>query len=119
MPDIQPERPPMTAADLRFFEPQEDYAVSWKRLPHWSQAGCVVFVTWRTLDSIPAPVMRRFERERDEILAAHGIGPETDWKYEVSKLPEVTAATCNRAFPRLGLFARRGSELCRVLLRVS
>ena len=73
--------------DLQFFDPKQDYSVCWKRLPHWAQAGTVVFITWRTLDSVPAPIMRRFERERNELHVRLGLDPYGDWKSSLSKLP--------------------------------
>ena len=29
---------------------REDYSVVWKDLPHWTQAGTLAFVAWRTTD---------------------------------------------------------------------
>jgi REP-associated tyrosine transposase len=78
---------PLSPRDLQFFDPKQDYSVCWKRLPHWAQAGTVVFITWRTKDSVPAPILRRFERERNDLLQQHGIDPATDWKSAISKLP--------------------------------
>ena len=78
---------PITPSDLQFFDPKHDYSVSWKRLPHWAQAGAVVFITWRTKDSVPAPILRKFERERIELLLQHGLDPAGDWKASLSKLP--------------------------------
>src|SRR3989442_1534941 len=78
---------PISPRELQFFDPKQDYAVCWKCLPHWAQAGAAVFITWRTKDSILAPIRRRFERERNELLQQPGIDPTTDWKSAVLKLP--------------------------------
>jgi putative transposase len=42
-------------------------------LPHWSQAGTLAFITWRTQDSIPASVLQAWLEERDQWLRRHGI----------------------------------------------
>jgi hypothetical protein len=31
---------------VQFFDPKQDFAIAWKSLPHWSQAGTVCFITW-------------------------------------------------------------------------
>ena len=50
-------------------------------LPHWRQAGCTYFVTFRQDDSLPRPVLREIEYERHRWLAHRGIDPkERDWK---------------------------------------
>ena len=50
-----------------------NFAVVERRLPHWSQAGAITFITWRTWDSIPAPVLQEWLAERDAWLQRHGI----------------------------------------------
>ena len=44
-------------------------------LPHWRQAGCTYFVTFRLADALPRPVLREFEHERDLWLRRRGIAP--------------------------------------------
>ena len=44
-------------------------------LPHWRQTGCTYFVTYRLGDSLPAPVIREFEHERNQWLLHRGIDP--------------------------------------------
>jgi REP element-mobilizing transposase RayT len=39
------------------------------RLPHWEANHATYFVTFRLGDSLPAPVLREFEREREGIIA--------------------------------------------------
>ena len=36
-----------------------------RNLPHWEQAGCTYFITWRLADSIPAEKVRGWMAERD------------------------------------------------------
>jgi REP element-mobilizing transposase RayT len=41
------------------------------RLPHWQQAGVLVFVTWRLADSLPAGKLRGLEGEKEAWLRLH------------------------------------------------
>jgi REP element-mobilizing transposase RayT len=40
-----------------------------KTLPHWEDAVAVYFVTFRLADSLPSAVLRKFEFEREDIVA--------------------------------------------------
>ena len=51
---------------LQMFDPHAEYAVVERRLPHWAQAGTMCFITWRSFDSIPSTVLRRWHAERDD-----------------------------------------------------
>jgi REP element-mobilizing transposase RayT len=42
-----------------------------KYLPHLRQPGAIYFVTFRTADSIPAPVIAQWTRERQKWLSTH------------------------------------------------
>lgn len=57
-------------------------------LPHWRQAGCTYFVTFRQGDSLPASVVREIEYERQQWLKHRGID-STDpcWKVAFGRLP--------------------------------
>lgn len=70
----------VTPDDIRFFDAHESYSVSWNKLPHWSQAGTLAFVTWRTADSIPKPVYLEFVSRRNKLLIDEGIDPSGDWQ---------------------------------------
>ena len=39
------------------YDPQAEYTVVHRRLPHWCQASTLCFITWRTWDSMPEPVI--------------------------------------------------------------
>ena len=66
---------------MQLFDPKQKYAVVERRLPHWSQAGTVTFITWRTWDSMPEPVVLEWQAERAEWLRRHGIDPaRPDWE---------------------------------------
>ncbi len=68
-------------ARIQVFDPKQEYAVIERRLPHWSQAGTICFITWRTWDSIPESVLWAWLTQRDAWLAKHGIDPAApDWR---------------------------------------
>jgi type I restriction enzyme R subunit len=79
--------PGIPKASLRVFDPEDDLAVVYRQLPHWSQQGTLSFITWRTWDSFPKPVLQRLLVERGKWLAAHGIDPDADnWPVRVQSL---------------------------------
>ena len=73
--------------ELRFFDREAEYAVVERHLPHWVQAGVMCFLTYRTEDSFPEPVLQRWLSERDSLLKQHGIDPAGDWRGAVRRLP--------------------------------
>jgi putative transposase len=74
-------------SQIQVFDPKQDYAITERRLPHWSQAGTISFLTWRTWDSLPAPVLQSWIAERDEWLKRHGIAPAaSDWEAKLKAL---------------------------------
>ena len=73
--------------DIQCFDPKQEYAVCERRLPHWSQAGTVSFLTFRLWDSIPQPILNRWLKERWDWLRQHGIDPYSgNWRGEVERL---------------------------------
>jgi len=72
---------------LQFFDPSDDYSVIDRHLPHWLQAGTIAFLTFRTLDSMPESVMKRWFAERQALLVKHGIDPQSNWRSIVNALP--------------------------------
>ncbi|MFI5455982.1 MAG: transposase [Isosphaerales bacterium] len=68
--------------------------------PHWSQAGAVVFITFRTHDSIPREVIERWDREKQQWLRQRGRDTAAHWSVIVQRLSEKDRAdfqrTCNR-----------------------
>jgi type I restriction enzyme R subunit len=75
----------MDKADISFFDPKADWTVIERGLPHWSQDGCVCFVTWRLNDSLPLSALDRIEREVRELLIDAGFSPQGNWKQELAK----------------------------------
>jgi putative transposase len=71
---------------IHFFDPQQDFTVTYKALPHWAQAGAVCFITWRAADSLPAEVIKRLEEERNAALQSMRLDPHGDWKTQSLKL---------------------------------
>ena len=55
--------------DFNYFDPDQEYSVTYGDLPHWEQEGATQFVTFRTSDSIPISLMKQWKREREHWLA--------------------------------------------------
>ena len=73
--------------ELNYFDPNEGTAILYRKLPHWSQAGVVCFITCRLDDSMPRDVVERWHSERREWLKAHGIDPDgSQWRAAVQVL---------------------------------
>ncbi len=75
-------------AHLQVFDPKQEVLIVERRLPHWSQAGTLSFITWRTWDSIPKSVLNRWLGERCEFLKRYGIDPcASNWAQQLQQLP--------------------------------
>jgi putative transposase len=73
---------------MQFFDPSQDVSVVERRLPHRSQAGTVCWITWRTWDSIPMPVLESWLAERRQFLQRLGIDDATEgWRGRIRSLP--------------------------------
>jgi type I restriction enzyme R subunit len=80
MTDFQP-------IPYHLFDPKAEWSVVDRRLPHWSQAGAVCFLTRRTDDSMPKAVLHAWHEERRHWLRRHGIDSEaTDWRDALNRL---------------------------------
>lgn len=82
------------------FDPKVDYFIHEHFRPHWSQAGAVVFITFRTHDSIPRTVLQQWEREKQEWLMLHGHDAAKHWSVVVPTLSEKDCADFHRQFHR-------------------
>jgi REP element-mobilizing transposase RayT len=72
---------------IQLFDDQQDVAIIERRLPHWSQAGTIAFLRWRTWDSIPEQILLEWIAERDELLQSVGIDPRTShWQATLKRL---------------------------------
>ena len=74
-------------SEVRAFDQNREYAVQWRRLPHWSQAGVPCFITFRTADSMPGSVLATWEQQRDDLLIEHGLTHASDWRAELRQRP--------------------------------
>lgn len=82
------------------FDPNAELVISEHCRPHWSQAGAVVFVTFRTHDSIPREVIERWEEEKREWLLERGKGTGARWSVVVPTLSENERAGFQKTFGR-------------------
>ena len=64
----------------QLFAPEQDVFVEDRLRPHWSQAGAIVFITFRTKDSIPKKVLGQWEEDKIAWLEARGLlGRHKHW----------------------------------------
>jgi len=68
------------------FDAQAEFFVNERMRPHWSQAGAIVFVTFRTKDSIHREVLIRREREKNDWLDRRGLRDGRVWHQIVPTL---------------------------------
>ncbi len=68
-------------APTPFFNPLTETDISEHKLPHWNQADCFCFVTWRMDDALPRPLVEEWKRDRDLWLKDH---PEP-WNAETQR----------------------------------
>jgi putative transposase len=81
--------PGQAPPNIQVFDPQADYVVRERRLPHWSQPTTITFITWRTWDSIPQRVVSQWLEERDAHLRGHAIDPAApNWQAQLDGLSD-------------------------------
>jgi type I restriction enzyme R subunit len=68
-----PSNLPMKKQDIGTFDPNAEYSVLERGLPHWSQAGSVCFVSWRLHDSLPRSVLAQLDGEIESLLRRNGL----------------------------------------------
>ncbi len=85
-------------------------------LPHWRQAGCTYFVTFRLADSVPKGVVEEWRYERDLWLAARGIDVKLpDWQLGLRRLSSKEREQLERQFTgRLFQYLDRGCGDCQL-----
>jgi len=83
----------------QFFDPAAEWFDAPGCRPHWVQPGTVVFVTFRTRDSIPAEVVRRWEWEKQEWLKARGY-EDAPWESVLPTLPIEQRVAFRKQFDR-------------------
>jgi len=82
------------------FDPKAEWFVHGHFRPHWSQAGAVVFITFRTHDSIPRAVLKRWEREKQDWLRARGHDAAKHWSAVLPTLSGSDRADFHKHFNR-------------------
>ncbi len=81
------------------FDPSAEFSIEETCRPHWSQAGAVVFVTFRTSDSIPSSVVCRWETEKLDWLSKRScFGP--NWNTALLNAPSEIRKDFNINFNR-------------------
>ncbi len=56
---------------LHFVNKREPVLIEGTKLPHWSQSGCVQFVTFRLADSLPQSKLIEYKKSRDRWMTGH------------------------------------------------
>ena len=82
------------------FDPQAETLIYEHCRPHWSQAGAVVFITFRTHDSIPSEVIDRWDRDKLDWLARHGYDTRRHWSDVLPMLSERERTEFEKHFRR-------------------
>ena len=84
---MNPNQPALQLLPFHLFDHEADLLIVQRRLPHWSQAGAVCLITWRTHDSMPRVVLDEWHGDRARWLQAHGIEPsEPNWRRKLERL---------------------------------
>ena len=82
------------------FDPNDELLIHDRLRPHWSQAGAIVFVTFRTIDSIPQSVLQRWDREKNEWLSQRKLLDQRHWSDVVPSLEPRLRAEFKKHFNR-------------------
>ena len=87
---------------FKLFDPNSDFNItSGSNLPHWFQPQVTYFITFRTEDSLPGHLVKRWYIERSKWLAIQGISDSTpDWKEKLTELPEKLRIHFHETFSR-------------------
>ena len=98
------------------FDPDEEVAVTRRNLPHWQQAGKTYFITFRTADSLPRPVLDAWYEERSAWLKRRGIAPGNEDLGVAERRATVSAALARLPLQERREFHRTFSEKMHRLL---
>jgi putative transposase len=82
------------------FDPKAELHIYEHCRPHWSQAGAVVFLTFRTNDSIPREVIKRWDQDRQDWLRRRGHETGAHWSAIVPSLSDLERKEFQREFRR-------------------
>jgi putative transposase len=98
---------------FELFDFERPFAVRRGNLPHWFQPGVTYFVTFRTEDSVPQDVVRKWHQARAEWLRAQDIDVrDHNWKKQLAGEPKLENEF-NRTFTRQFMeYLDRGYGAC-------
>jgi type I restriction enzyme R subunit len=82
------------------FDPKKGVTISERIRPHWSQDGAVVFVTFRSRDSIPQEVLVRWNLEKNLWLEQRGLLNGKHWHDALPLLDDEQRKAFLRHFDR-------------------
>ena len=87
---------------FNLFDPNSDFhIIPGANLPHWFQPRATYFITFRTEDSLPVHLAKRWYAERSAWLAQHGIYTSMpNWKHKLTELPEKLRRHFHETFSR-------------------
>jgi len=80
----------MDKTSISYFDPQAEWLIVERGLPHWAQAGCVVFITWRLGDSLPSEILNALDQQIAEVLLQENLNPSGNWKLELAQRDTTT-----------------------------
>ncbi|MCM2371004.1 transposase [Aporhodopirellula aestuarii] len=81
------------------FVPKAEWQIEETCRPHWSQAGAIIFVTFRTADSIPSSALKLWNRQKQDWLSRRGYG-DHPWPTLLDKLSDEDRKRFNIEFNR-------------------
>ena len=85
---------------VELFDPKAELLVHEHFRPHWSQAGAIVFITFRTHDSIPQEVLDLWERQKLDWLQRRGHEGTQHWTEVLPGLSPKERAAFTKEFER-------------------
>ena len=98
---------------LELFDPKREFVVRRGALPHWYQPGVTYFVTFRTENSVPQPLLRSWHLRRDQWLWAHGIDPgDAHWETRLAATPGLEREFHERFTRAFMQYLDRGHGAC-------
>ena len=101
----------MKREDLSAFDPQADFSVVERALPHWHQAGTICFITWRLADSLPRQALEQLDEAIKEVLENDNLS--TDWKQQfATRSPSARGKVHRKLFQARDKFLDTGYGEC-------
>jgi putative transposase len=80
--------------EIGYFDPDSGLEQSQRCLPHWFQPNVATFITFRTIDSMPKAIVKRWHEELANWLREHGISLSADGRMpDWNLLPDEVRST--------------------------